>query len=83
MATKQVQCFDCNQLIPLPEGVGPGDFIGCPNCAGLELRIKQRDGKLVAEGDLTSLRALSGEERLSSIFLKLIHADEAVGAIVP
>ena len=49
MAIKQVQCFDCNQLIPLPEGVGPGDLIGCPNCAGLELRIKQRDGKLVAE----------------------------------
>lgn len=41
------------------------------------------DGKLVAEGDLPSLRALSGEERLSNIFLKLIHADEAVGAIVP
>ncbi len=41
------------------------------------------DGRLVAEGDLPSLRALSGEERLSSIFLSLIHADEAVGAIVP
>ena len=41
------------------------------------------DGRLVAEGDLASLRALSGEERLSSIFLSLIHADEAVGAIVP
>lgn len=41
------------------------------------------DGKLVAEGDLESLRSLSGEERLSSIFLKLIHAEETVGAIVP
>jgi len=39
------------------------------------------DGRLVAEGDLASLRALSGEERLSSIFLKLIHADEMVEAI--
>lgn len=39
------------------------------------------DGKLVAEGDLASLRALAGEERLSNIFLKLIHADEMVEAI--
>ncbi|MGB2985032.1 MAG: ATP-binding cassette domain-containing protein [Phycisphaerae bacterium] len=41
------------------------------------------DGKLVAEGDLESLRLLAGEERLSNIFLKLIHADEKVEAIVP
>ena len=41
------------------------------------------DGRLVAEGDLKSLRSLSGEQRLSSIFLKLIHAEEAVKAIVP
>jgi len=41
------------------------------------------DGKLIAEGDLESLRELSGEQRLSSIFLKLIGADEAVEAIVP
>ncbi len=40
------------------------------------------DGKLVAEGDLAALRSLSGEQRLSNIFLKLIHADEAVGAII-
>ena len=38
------------------------------------------DGRLVAEGDLESLRELSGEHRLSSIFLKLIHADQPVGA---
>lgn len=41
------------------------------------------DGDLVAEGDLESLRALSGKQRLSDIFLKLIHADEIVEAIVP
>ena len=40
------------------------------------------EGRLVAEGDLQSLRTLSGEERLSNIFLKLIHADEKVEAIV-
>ena len=38
------------------------------------------DGRLVAEGDLESLREVSGEHRLSSIFLKLIHADQPVGA---
>ncbi len=38
------------------------------------------EGRFVAEGDLQTLRELSGEERLSNIFLKLIHADEAVGA---
>ncbi len=37
------------------------------------------DGRLVAEGDLEALRNLSGEERLSNIFLKIIHADESVG----
>jgi sodium transport system ATP-binding protein len=41
------------------------------------------DGRLVAEGDLDSLRAKANEERLSDIFLTLIHADEAVGVIVP
>ncbi len=40
------------------------------------------DGKLVAEGDLASLRLLAGEERLSNIFLKLIHANEKVEAVV-
>ena len=39
------------------------------------------DGRLVAEGDLQSLRELSGEQRLSDIFLKIIHADEAVEAV--
>lgn len=38
------------------------------------------DGNLVAEGDIASLRKLAGEERLSNIFLKLIHAEETVGA---
>ncbi len=41
------------------------------------------DGRLVAEGDLASLRDQTGEQRLSDIFLKIIHAEEAVGAIVP
>lgn len=33
------------------------------------------NGRIVAEGDLTELRRLTGEERLSSIFLKVIGAD--------
>lgn len=37
------------------------------------------DGRLVAEGNLKTLRDLSGEERLSSIFLRLIHADQPLG----
>ncbi len=40
------------------------------------------EGRLVAEGDIGELRTLSGEERLSNIFLKLIHADEAAGALI-
>lgn len=39
------------------------------------------DGRLVAEGDLHTLREMSGEERLSNIFLKLIRADESVGVL--
>lgn len=38
------------------------------------------DGRLIAEGDLESLRALSGEQRLSSIFLKLVHSQSTFGA---
>ena len=38
------------------------------------------DGRLVAEGDLDTLRVETDERRLSSIFLKIIHADQAVGA---
>ncbi len=38
------------------------------------------DGRLIAEGDIEALRAKAGEDRLSNIFLKLIHADEIVGA---
>jgi sodium transport system ATP-binding protein len=33
------------------------------------------NGRLVAEGDLESLRVATGEERLSSIFLKIVGAD--------
>jgi len=40
------------------------------------------DGRLIAEGDIQHLRETSGEERLSSIFLKLIHAREQVEALV-
>ncbi len=39
------------------------------------------NGRLVAEGNLAALRAESGEERLSNIFLKLIHADDAAGML--
>ncbi len=38
------------------------------------------EGRLIAEGDLNKLRALAGEERLSNIFLKLVHPDEPAGA---
>jgi len=41
------------------------------------------EGKLVAEGDLESLQAQSGVKRLSSIFLKLIHADEPIEGLIP
>ena len=37
------------------------------------------NGALIAEGTLDELRALSGHERLSNIFLKLVHAEEPVG----
>jgi len=40
------------------------------------------DGHLIAEGDLEQLRRLSGEQRLSNIFLALIRADEQVEAMV-
>lgn len=35
-------------------------------------------GTLIQEGTLQQLRALSGRERLSEIFLQLVHADEPV-----
>ncbi|MCH7814114.1 MAG: ATP-binding cassette domain-containing protein [Planctomycetes bacterium] len=33
------------------------------------------DGRLVAEGTLEELRIFSGQQRLSDIFLKIIHAE--------
>jgi sodium transport system ATP-binding protein len=33
-------------------------------------------GRLIAEGDLDELRARTGRQRLSEIFLQLVHADE-------
>lgn len=38
------------------------------------------NGKLVAEGDLATLRSMSGEDRLSNIFLKVIGVDSVVEA---
>jgi sodium transport system ATP-binding protein len=38
------------------------------------------DGKLVAEGTLEELRAFSGQQRLSNIFLKIVHADQHLTA---
>ena len=37
-------------------------------------------GRLVAEGTLDELRAFSGEQRLSNIFLKVVHADHPLPA---
>ena len=34
------------------------------------------NGKLVAEGTLEELRSFAGEQRLSNIFLKIVHADQ-------
>lgn len=34
------------------------------------------NGKLIADGDMESLRSLSGKQRLSEIFLQLVGADE-------
>jgi sodium transport system ATP-binding protein len=41
------------------------------------------EGRLIAEGDIERLRGMSGEQRLSDIFLKLIHVDEKVEAMIP
>ncbi|MHC4236087.1 MAG: ABC transporter ATP-binding protein, partial [Planctomycetota bacterium] len=41
------------------------------------------NGKLVAEGRLEELRSFSGEQRLSNIFLKLVHADFPAPASSP
>ncbi|MFQ5413352.1 MAG: hypothetical protein ACE5E6_02730, partial [Phycisphaerae bacterium] len=35
------------------------------------------NGRLIAEGSLAALRNETGEERLSRIFLKLVHAESA------
>ena len=39
------------------------------------------NGRLVAEGDLQSLRSMSGEERLSNIFLKVIGFEDAAETV--
>ena len=41
------------------------------------------EGRLVAEGDLQTLRAAAGQERLSNIFLTLVHAGQAALSEIP
>ena len=38
------------------------------------------DGRLVAEGSLDELRDFSGQQRLSNIFLKIVHAEAPLHA---
>jgi hypothetical protein len=33
----------------VPPGAHPGDVIGCPNCAGLALRVREDGGRWVAQ----------------------------------
>ena len=40
-------------------------------------------GRLVAEGTIDALREQAGEQRLSDIFLKIIHADKVTGVLAP
>lgn len=40
------------------------------------------EGRIVAEGDLAALQALTGRERLSAIFLALIGADDAAERVL-
>jgi ssDNA-binding Zn-finger/Zn-ribbon topoisomerase 1 len=40
-----VQCPDCGAVVELPRGVRPGDLVGCPNCAGHALRVREVEGR--------------------------------------
>jgi uncharacterized paraquat-inducible protein A len=40
-----VRCPDCGALIELPAGVGSGDLVECPNCAGHALRVRGEHGR--------------------------------------
>ena len=40
-----VRCTDCGAMIELPPGVGSGDLVDCPDCAGHALRVREEGGR--------------------------------------
>jgi len=40
-----VRCPDCGAVIELPRGVGSGDLVECPHCAGHALRVREEGGR--------------------------------------
>jgi Zn finger protein HypA/HybF involved in hydrogenase expression len=43
-----VRCPDCGAVVELADGVGSGDLVECPNCAGHALRVRQEGDRWVA-----------------------------------
>ena len=39
-----IRCPDCGAVIELPPRVKSGDLVGCPNCAGHLLRVREDVG---------------------------------------
>jgi len=48
MTAPVVHCPDCGVAIELPPGIGSGDLVDCPNCAGQLLRVRENAGRWVA-----------------------------------
>ena len=47
-SVRTVHCEGCDQEVVVPDSAGTGYRLDCPNCAGVTLRLAERDGQLVA-----------------------------------
>lgn len=43
-----VRCPDCGAGVLVPAGIGPGDLVECPGCAGHALRLRREGDGWVA-----------------------------------
>ncbi|HBK80008.1 MAG TPA: hypothetical protein DDZ83_10110 [Nitrospinae bacterium] len=44
---RRLLCPTCGMMIPIPDGTRPGDMFECPNCAGIMLRLGEKNGEEV------------------------------------
>lgn len=60
----EVICPECRRPLSVPPGAKEGDILACPFCAGVSLRLANRDGSWKGRVVRKASCALCGEEVL-------------------